>query len=146
MGCKEYESLGGVDMGSGDNQIPKQVQQSILGMMLQGGEMSPEKEMDFQKWIKGLPFYDEFKKKYGEGPNLNSPDYDYRKAHEAGVYPSRNRYDQRYHWGSDTPGGEPLKAPWHSTGWMNDYQGSTGQDPQASELIRMLLLSSQLNR
>jgi hypothetical protein len=38
------------------------------------------KERAFQQGIRNTEWYKEFKQRYGEEPDLNTPHYDYRKA------------------------------------------------------------------
>ena len=91
----------------------------------------PNKEQQFQAWIRALPWFSEFKAKYGEEPNLNDPQYDYRKAWEAGVVPERNKHDGLYHWSSSDPRtGEMLKSEDHPTAWMEHFMRKFGYDPQ----------------
>jgi hypothetical protein len=105
-----------------------------LANALRGGvaDMLPAnaQERQFQSWIKATPWYSEFTKEYGEPPDLNSKEYDYRAAYRAGVVPQRDPYDNnRYHWASSTPGGVELKAVNHPTAWKEDYMRITGRDP-----------------
>lgn len=98
----------------------------------------PAQEEAYMEWITSTPWFQEFWKRYGEQPDLNSKDYDYRAAYRAGMAPQRDPYDSgRYHWpsaivrdGVAAPGGQ-LKAKNHPTAWMDDYMGLTGRDPRA---------------
>lgn len=88
-------------------------------------------EAAFRQWITTLPWYHEFIRQYGEAPNLNTPDYDYRAAYRAGVKPERDPYDSnRYHW-PDVSGGKMLKSRDHPTMWMQRYMQMYGVDPRA---------------
>jgi len=97
--------------------------------------MGEDEEDKFQKWIRSLPWFDEFKRKYGEEPNLDSKDYDYRAAWKAGVKPTVNKYDGLYHWSSgylDKSGKQVwLKSQDHPTAWMQHFLDETGKDPQS---------------
>jgi hypothetical protein len=88
-------------------------------------QLSPEEELVFQKWITQLPWYEQFKLKYGEPPNLNDPMYDYRAAWKAGVTPQINPSDNMYHW-SDFAGNKMLKSPNHPTAWMEYFMNQFG--------------------
>jgi hypothetical protein len=89
-------------------------------------------EDKFQAWIKATPWYGEFKQKYGEEPDLNTPDYNYRAAWKAGVTPVVNKHDNMYHWPSSLPSGEMLKGDEHPTAWMEYFMRKTGGvDPEA---------------
>jgi len=62
-------------------------------------------EADFQSGIRETPWFSEYRKKYGEEPNLNTPDYDYRSAWTAGARPTvRDPNDQLLHWPSEFKG------------------------------------------
>jgi hypothetical protein len=83
-------------------------------------------EMNFQRWIRKLPWFQEFVQQYGEEPDLNSKDYDYRAAYRAGITPQRNQYDNnRYHWSSE------FKSVNHPTYWKELFMKITGSDPDA---------------
>lgn len=63
-------------------------------------------EQTFQSGIRATPWFSEFVKEYGEEPDLDTKDYDYRKAWAAGVRPDyRDPTDGgRYHWPSTFKG------------------------------------------
>jgi hypothetical protein len=88
-------------------------------------------EKDFQSEIRKTGWFKEYVKEYGEEPDLNTSDYDYRSAWKAGVRPVRDPYDKnRYHWSSSNPDtGEMLKSKDHPTAWKEDYMKSTGKNP-----------------
>jgi hypothetical protein len=90
-----------------------------------------DEEVQFRQWIKALPWYSEFVSQYGEEPNLDDPNYDYRTAWKAGIEPQRYEHDHgRYHWPSQVPEtGQMLKGPDHPTKWMNDFMQQNGVDP-----------------
>lgn len=89
-------------------------------------------EAAFRQWIQALPWFAEFRQNYGEAPDLNSRDYDYRAAWRAGVAPERDPYDRgRYHWPTTTADGRELKGELHPTKWMNDFMSLYGVTPEA---------------
>lgn len=92
---------------------------------------SESDEKDFQAEIRKTGWFKEYVKEYGEEPDLNTSDYDYRAAWNAGVRPVRDPYDKnRYHWSSSNPEtGEMLKSKDHPTAWKEDYMKSTGKNP-----------------
>ena len=97
--------------------------------------LTPKEEATFQAWAKSLPWYSEFQKQYGEAPDLNSKDYDYRAAWKAGVVPQRYAPDgNRFHWPS-VAGAQELKAANHPTAWMEDYMRITGRDPHTPGVL-----------
>ncbi len=90
-----------------------------------------KEEQDFQAGIKKTEWFKEYVKEYGEEPDLNTKDYDYRSAWKAGVRPQRDPYDKnRYHWSSSNPEtGEMLKSKEHPTAWKEEYMKRTGKNP-----------------
>jgi hypothetical protein len=112
-------------------QEPQQVMQS--GLLSPGITQLPaEEEQQFQSWIRGTDWYKEFVKEFGEEPELDIPEYDYRAAWKAGITPERDPYDQnRYHWPSSLPSGEMLKSESHPTAWKEMFMRQTGQNPDA---------------
>ncbi len=95
---------------------------------------SPDDEKRFQAWFQALPWHQQFQQQFGEAPDANSPDYNYRAAYRNGVTPTLYEYDKQggqptYHWPSVAPNGVPLKAINHPTAWMEDYMRLTGRDP-----------------
>ena len=94
------------------------------------GKWSQKDEKSFQKGVRGTKWYKQFADKYGEPPDLNSKDYNYRAAWKAGVRPQDYEHDaEMQHWASTTGKGESLKATNHPTAWMEDYMQVTGSDP-----------------
>ena len=93
----------------------------------------------FQRGIRETDWFREFVEEYGEEPDLDIKEYDYRKAWASGVRPERDPYDVskktgkgRYHWGSSNPAtGEMLKSADHPTAWKERFMRSTGQNPDA---------------
>lgn len=95
-----------------------------------------DEELQFQLWIRQHPWFDQFVKTYGEDPDLNTPDYDYRKAWKSGVEPQINVNDGLYHWPSKTPSGEWLKGENHPTRWMQLFMEKYGYDPQTRGITK----------
>jgi hypothetical protein len=93
--------------------------------------LSPEEEIKFQQEFVSSPFYQQFIANYGQPPNVNDPQYDYRRAWKEGVYPSISKHDNKYHWASKAPSGAWLKSPDHPTHWMEEYMQMTGKDPDS---------------
>lgn len=93
-------------------------------------KLSLDEEAKFQNWIRGLPWWDEFVKQYGEEPRLDGGDYNYRAAWKAGIEPKRYAPDGgRYHWPSSLPSGELLKSARHPTLWKELEMRKTGKNP-----------------
>lgn len=87
-------------------------------------------EAKFQQWFKGLPWYAEFVNQYGEQPNADDPQYNYRLAHKNGITPQRYAEDEnRYHWPSKTNDGQWLKSHDHPTAWAEDFMEEQDVDP-----------------
>lgn len=96
-------------------------------------KLTADEEKKFQRDIKSSDWYKEYIKNYGEAPNLDSKDYNYRAAWKSGAKPERYAPDDnKYHWPSTTATGESLKSLNHPTGWMEDYMQLTGKDPSES--------------
>lgn len=93
-----------------------------------------EEESNFQSGIRATTWFSEFKKRYGEEPDLSSSaDYDYRKAWKGGARPQRDKHDNdSYHWPSALPSGEMLKSKDHPTVWKEHYMRATGKNPDAT--------------
>lgn len=93
---------------------------------------SNSEEAAFQNWIRSTDWFKEFVGEYGEEPDLNSKDYDYRAAWKAGVMPERDPYDQnRFHWPSSLSSGKMLKSADHPTAWKEYFMRDTGVNPDA---------------
>ncbi len=76
-----------------------------------------------------------FQQRFGERPNLNDPQYDYRAAWQGGIVPQPYAPDQGFpHWPSQLPGGQMLKAPDHPTAWMQTFMQKFGMDPHMAPL------------
>lgn len=97
-----------------------------------------KQEQDFQAGIKKTEWFKEYVKEYGEEPDLNTKDYDYRSAWKAGVRPQRDPYDKnRYHWSSSNPEtGEMLKSKEHPTAWKEEYMKRTGKNPDEAGITK----------
>ena len=92
----------------------------------------PNDETAFQNWIRNTGWFQEFEKEYGEEPDLDTKDYDYRAAWKAGVQPERDPYDNnRFHWPSSLPNGQMLKSEEHPTAWKEYFMRETGANPDA---------------
>lgn len=85
-------------------------------------------ESRFQDWARKLPWYSEFIQEHGEEPDLNTLDYDYRRAWRQGIAPEKY-IDGKYHWPSIDKEGAPLKSPSHKTWWKEEYMQKTGENP-----------------
>jgi hypothetical protein len=93
---------------------------------------SANDETMFQNWIRGTDWFKEFVREYGEEPDLNTKDYDYRAAWKAGVVPERDPYDKnRFHWPSSLSSGKMLKSENHPTAWKEYFMRDTGVNPDA---------------
>jgi hypothetical protein len=92
-------------------------------------------ETRFQEEIRSTEWFNEYVKQYGEEPDLNTPDYDYRSAWAAGVRPERYEYDNgRYHWPSSLPDGTMLKGDEHPTLWKELFMREFGINPDQIRL------------
>ena len=90
-------------------------------------------EAAFQKGIRDTGWFKEFVSEYGEEPDLDTKDYDYRKAWAAGIRPERDPYDNnRYHWRSSLESGEMLKSKDHPTAWKEHYMREFGVNPDTN--------------
>lgn len=95
-------------------------------------KLSSGEEQQFQNWIRSTEWYKEFVREFGEEPDLNIPDYDYRAAWKAGITPERDPYDKnRFHWPSTTAQGQSLKSASHPTAWKEGFMQQTGMNPDA---------------
>ncbi len=104
---------------------------------MQAGRNALMDEQSFQSWITDLPWYREFQQRYGETPNLQDPDYDYRAAYHAGIEPQRYAPDGgAYHWPSSTADGNALKSENHPTVWAEHFMQKFGYDPIAKGLSK----------
>jgi hypothetical protein len=98
-------------------------------------KLSPEEESRFQRDMREGDGYKQwregFVRKYGEEPNIEDPDYDYRAAWKNGVRPAPYEHDKDvYHWASATPDGSMLKSENHPTAWMEYFmRANGGKDP-----------------
>lgn len=95
-------------------------------------------EESFQKGVKDTEWYRSFVKRYGEEPNLNAPEYDYRKAWSNGVRPQPDPYDGNMpHWPSALPSGEMLKSSDHPTAWKEYFMRQYGVNPDSLPVEQM---------
>lgn len=105
------------------------------------------REQEFQTAMQTRsPYADwarEFQKRFGEQPNLNDPEYNYRLAWSLGAQPQRYAHDNNaYHWTSSqpvAPYAEPadLKGPNHPTRWMETFMQRYGVDPHEASSSQM---------
>lgn len=94
--------------------------------------MSEFNEQEFQAGIRDTEWHKEFSKEYGEEPDLDTKDYDYRKAWAAGKRPVRSEFDGgKYHWPSSLDSGEMLKSEDHPTAWKEHYMRKHSVDPDS---------------
>jgi hypothetical protein len=116
-------------------------------------DMAETKEREFMSGIQATDWYKEFEQQYGEPPDLRpmsddprlGPNYDYRKAWEAGMRPVRDPYDNnRYHWGSALPSGEMLKSANHPTAWKEHFMRQYGVNPDSLPEETVKKLKKQL--
>jgi len=91
--------------------------------------LTPQEEQQFQSDVRGTDWFSKFKEKFGEEPNLEDKEYNYRAAWQSGARPQAIEQDDIPHWPSVTSSGESLKARSHPSGWMEDYTQITGRDP-----------------
>lgn len=79
-------------------------------------------EGEFQSGIRATPWFKEYVNQYGEEPDLNTKDYDYRSAWKAGARPDvRDPTDgNRYHWPSE------FKGDGHPNRFVNGVDTKTG--------------------
>ena len=116
---------------------------------LQGGEfsytrLSSKEESDFQDFINNDPdvvkWRDEFKEEWGEEPQIDGADYDYRGAWKAGIKPKPTYEPETkktlHHWDSIGVGGKDLKSESHSTRWKSDYMKATGINPDEAGITK----------
>lgn len=125
-----YENMAGARQAYEDKAAGKKYQ-NIRELSAEYAKDSLSKEeKDFQEGIRKTGWFKEFKKQYGEEPDLNTKDYDYRKAWAAGIRPVRDPYDNnRYHWSSSLDDGTMLKSKDHPTAWKEYYMRMTGKNP-----------------
>jgi len=91
--------------------------------------LTQDEEQQFQSDVRGTDWFSRFKEKFGEEPNLEDKEYNYRAAWKSGAKPQAIDQDDIPHWPSVTSSGESLKARSHPSGWMEDYMQITGRDP-----------------
>lgn len=101
--------------------------------------LTSDEEARFQQDMRTKPAYVDWAKqfygRFGEQPNLNGGDYDYRTAWRHGVEPEPSSADGGLpHWPSNVQpppfaGAIPLKAPDHPTMWKQTFMERYGADP-----------------
>ena len=101
--------------------------------------LQPEEEVQFQEFMQTNPDVQAWRKQYveeyGEEPQIDASEYDYRGAWKAGLTPKPNSKhkvksgEDAYHWGSLGIGGVDLKSEDHPTRWKSDYMTITGKNP-----------------
>lgn len=97
--------------------------------------LTPDQEFLFRLEMKRHPWFEQFTRDFGEPPNLDDPDFDYRKAWLNKLWPEPYEFDKgRYHWPSALPNGDMLKSRDHPTAWMESFMRSTGVDPNSMGL------------
>lgn len=91
----------------------------------------------------------QFQQRYGEKPNLDDPNYNYRLAYALGEKPQAYAHDPgMMHWSSAAPvapyaAPADLKGSSHQTKWMQTFMDRYGVDPheasgeQMQEAIRL---------
>jgi hypothetical protein len=98
----------------------------------------PEREQQFQAAMTSAPYADwsrQFQARYGQRPDLDDPDYNYRLAYALGVQPQAYAHDPGLmHWSSAAPVppyAQPaeLKSAGHDTKWMERFMTLYGVDP-----------------
>jgi hypothetical protein len=111
--------------------------------------LSSKEESDFQDFINNDPdvvkWRDEFKEEWGEEPQIDGADYDYRGAWKAGIKPKPTYEPETkktlHHWDSIGVGGKDLKSESHSTRWKSDYMKETGINPDEAGITKEQALS-----
>ena len=102
--------------------------------------ISPQEESEFQNWMATDPnvvaWREEFKQNYGEEPQIDNSNYDYRGAWKAGIKPQPSEVDGMYHWGSKGIDGVDLKSEDHPTRWKSEYMDATGINPDESGITK----------
>ena len=120
------------------------MKQTVLDPEAKIKNWTPQLEKQFQNEVLNSKWANEFKNQYGELPNLNSSDYNYRAAYQRGMQPMPDEFDRgRLHWLSSTPQGESLKSFNHPTAWKEDYMRITGVNPDSQEASMLKLTPAQ---
>lgn len=103
-----------------------------------GTRLNADQESQFEEDMRFkepyASFYQEFFNNWGEYPNLDDPQYDYRGAWLQGIVPQRYSHDSnRFHWPdnyTDDQGNTVwLKSDDHPTRWMGVFQDKYNIDP-----------------
>lgn len=91
------------------------------------GALSPQDEQSYQAFMAFDPsvrqWRNSFQNRYGEQPQTDGGNYDYRAAYSAGVRPQMGAGDTVPHWSSVG------KAADHPTMWKQDFMTQFGVDP-----------------
>ena len=86
-------------------------------------------EEGFQQGIRATPWFREYVEKEGEEPDLETPNYDYRRAWRAGVRPDvRDSNDQLLHWPSE------FKGPSHPNRYVEGVDTTLSPEQRAEAL------------
>lgn len=102
--------------------------------------LPPDREQQFQTFMAFDPnvraWRNSFQTRYGEAPDINSHDFDYRRAWQYGARPEPHAADGGFpHWPSGTmappyAGDVYFKAPDHETMWKQRFfEQFGGADP-----------------
>lgn len=107
----------------------------------------PQREQEFQTAMQTQsPYADwqrQFRQKYGEAPNLDDSQYNYRLAYALGTRPQAYAHDPgMMHWSSAAPvapynAPADLKGPNHPTKWMETFMQRYGVDPHEASSSQM---------
>ncbi len=106
-------------------------------------KLSPSEEKEFKSWLMKSKWFTDLETELElSGKNISAEelynditgpnsDYDYRGAWKSGLGAQDYEYDTRMHWPSSTQEGKMLKAPSHTTAWMEFFMQDTGIDPNS---------------
>lgn len=134
MGARDFSSTGGGAAVGNPSMVPVKKPAFMpvapeaykIAPSVPTPNWGPAEEQGFQEGVRQTPWYSEFKDRFGEGPDLDSKEYNYRAAWAAGARPAYYEPDKSHHWPGETANGQSLKAKDHPTGWMEDYYQMTG--------------------
>lgn len=98
---------------------------------------TPDAEAEFQRTIRNTDWFREYVAEYGEEPDLDTPDYDYRAAVRAGALPTvRDKTDispklgkPRLHWSSQ------FKTESHPNRYVGGVDTKTGIDTRTGQPV-----------
>lgn len=118
--------------------VKKKVGEEVSESSEESTSLAENREKEFQNWLKTNPnvvaWREEFKKEYGEEPEIDNSGYDYRGAFEAGIVPEKNETDGLYHWDSIGIDGKDLKSKTHPTRWKSEYMKLSGNNPDEIDI------------